>query len=62
MKAVVDSDSCTACGLCAGSCPQVFKMGESCAEVIADPVPAEFQAAAREAAADCPVDAISVEE
>ena len=61
MKASVDEELCTACGLCAESCPEVFKMGESVAEVIADPVPPGAEAAAREAAESCPVEAISVE-
>jgi ferredoxin len=37
-------------------------MGESIAEVIADPVPAGAEADVREAAADCPVEAIGVGE
>jgi ferredoxin len=60
MKVKVDADTCTACGLCAESCPAVFKMN-SVAEVIADPVPAQDEACAREAAENCPVEAIAVE-
>jgi ferredoxin len=36
-------------------------MGDEFAEVIADPVPAESEALARQAADDCPVEAIIVE-
>jgi len=36
-------------------------MGEEFAEVIADPVPAENEDSAQEAADDCPVEAIIVE-
>jgi len=36
-------------------------MGESFAEVIADPVPAGQEACAREAAEGCPVEAIAIE-
>ena len=54
-------DSCTACGLCVETCPDVFQMGEEFAEVIADPVPAENEDSAQEAADDCPVEAIIVE-
>ena len=61
MKATVDAELCTACGLCAEGCPAVFRMGESAAEVIADPVPPGAEAAAREAAESCPVEAIGVE-
>jgi len=54
-------DSCTACGLCVDTCPDVFAMGDEKAEVIADPVGAEFEAAAQQAADECPVEAIIVE-
>ncbi len=62
MRVAVDCDVCTACGLCAGACSQVYVMGSSCAEVVADPVPVEAEGAARDAAGGCPVNAISVEE
>ena len=62
MKAIVDGDLCTACGLCEETCPEVFKVGDDIAEVIADPIPADAEASAKEAAADCPVEAIKIEE
>lgn len=60
MKVRVE-DSCTACGLCVDTCPGVFDMADDVAEVIADPVPAEFEALAQQAADECPVEAIIVE-
>ncbi len=60
MKAIVN-DTCTACGLCVEACPDVFNMGDDIAEVIADPVPAEHQKAAEQAADECPVQAIVIE-
>ncbi|MEN6384691.1 MAG: ferredoxin [Phycisphaerales bacterium] len=60
MKARVE-DSCTACGLCCETCPQVFQMGTDKAEVIADPVPPQFEDAAQQAADECPVEAIIIE-
>ena len=36
-------DTCTACGLCVDTCPEVFQMGTDKAEVIVDEVPAEFE-------------------
>ena len=54
-------DSCTACGLCVDTCPDVFSMGEELAEVLADPVPAESEGLAQQAADECPVEAIIVE-
>ena len=54
-------DTCTACGLCVDTCPEVFQMGSDMAEVIVDEVPAEFEEAVKQAADECPVEAIVVE-
>ena len=54
-------DTCTACGLCVDTCPDVFEMGADMAEVIADVVPAEHEDAVQQAADECPVEAIIVE-
>ena len=61
MKAIVDQDTCTGCGLCSDSCPEVFELADDTAKVIADPVPADAEDKCKEAAADCPVEAIKVE-
>ena len=53
-------DTCTACELCVDTCPEVFQMGTDIAEVIADPVPPEFEETAQEAVDDCPVEAIVI--
>jgi ferredoxin len=63
MKAKVDVDSCIGCGLCAATCPEVFKLNEDdISEVIVDTVPPEAEAKCREAAENCPVQAITLEE
>jgi len=64
MRAHVDKDVCTACGLCADSCPAVFSLGDDdeVAKVIVDAVPADMEDCARQAAEDCPVEAISIED
>ncbi len=54
-------DSCTACGLCVDTCPDVFQMGDAMAEVVVDKVPAELEDAVQQAADECPVEAIIVE-
>ncbi|MDD5704593.1 MAG: ferredoxin [Kiritimatiellae bacterium] len=62
MRAIVDQDTCTGCGLCTDCCPEVFEMDGATARVKTDPVPAGSEAACREALVGCPVDAISIEE
>ena len=61
MKVIVDADACTGCGLCAETCPAVFEMADDVAKVKADPVPADAEGCAKEAADDCPSEAIKVE-
>ena len=63
MKAIVDADLCTGCGLCVATCPEVFDMNDDdIAVVIATPVPADVENTCLDAADGCPVDAISIEE
>ena len=54
-------DTCTACGLCVDTCPEVFDMGDEMAIVIVDEVPAEYEEAVQQAADECPVEAIIVD-
>ncbi len=54
-------DTCTACGLCVDTCPEVFEMGDDMAQVIVDDVPEGYEEAVQQAADECPVEAIIVE-
>ncbi len=54
-------DTCTACGLCCDTCPEVFEMGDDMAIVKVDEVPSEYKDAVQQAADECPVEAIIVE-
>jgi len=62
MKAKIDADLCTACELCVDTCPDVFEMGDDVAKVIVDVVPEDSEECAKEAAEDCPAEAIIIEE
>ncbi len=62
MKASIDRDGCISCGLCADTCPKVFRMAEDgIAEVYVDQIPTEEEASAIEAMDNCPVSVITVE-
>ncbi len=61
MKVEIDEETCSACGLCVDTCPEVFEMGDEIAQVIVDEVPAEHEESVRLAAEDCPVEAIIIE-
>ena len=54
-------DTCTACGLCVDTCPEVFDLGDEMAIVIVDEVPKEYEEAVQQAADECPVEAIIVD-
>ncbi len=62
MKAIVDKDLCTGCGLCTEVCPEVFEMKDDTAEAKVNPVPAEAEETCRDAASQCPVEAIKIED
>ncbi len=62
MKATLDRSGCISCGLCAQTCPEVFRMADDgVAEVWLEDVPAEAEGAAVEAQDGCPVSVITVE-
>jgi len=63
MKAKVHKETCIGCGVCAQQCPEVFALSDdSIALVVVDRVPAELKDNCRGAAADCPVEAITMSE
>lgn len=61
MKAIVDPDICTGCGLCADICPEVFEMKGSVAVAKTADISKELEDSCRDAAESCPVEAITVE-
>ncbi|MHC4474518.1 MAG: ferredoxin [Planctomycetota bacterium] len=60
MKVTIE-DTCTACGLCSDTCPDVFELGDDIAKVLVDEVPEAHEEAVKEAAEECPVEAIIIE-
>ena len=62
MRAKLDRSGCIACGLCAGICPEVFRIAEDgIAEVYLEEVPKEAEGSAIEAQEGCPVSVITME-
>jgi len=62
MKAIVDKELCSGCGLCAETCPDLFEMGDDdIPKVKATPVQAKDEGCAKEAAEGCPSEAIKLE-
>ncbi|MCD6390195.1 MAG: ferredoxin [Desulfobulbaceae bacterium] len=61
MKATV-TEECIACGQCVEICPEVFVLEDDIAEVIVDEIPEEYQDKCKEAAEECPAEAIIIEE
>ncbi len=63
MKVSVDQETCTSCGLCVDTCPEMFEWDTNDkAKAKSREVPPELEDAVREASQGCPVEAISIEE
>ncbi|MGI8329431.1 ferredoxin [Actinomadura scrupuli] len=61
MKVTVDPDRCQGHARCWDICPEVFALDDQGHGVVPAPeVPVEFEAKARQAAANCPERAITV--
>lgn len=62
MKAVIDQDMCTGCELCVTTCGEVFEMNDDgLAAVKSGDIPSDAEESAEEAAANCPVECITIE-
>lgn len=63
MRAIIDPDTCLGCGICTGIAPDVFSLGaEPFAVVLLNPIPEKYWPVARDAAEQCPEEAITIEE
>jgi ferredoxin len=54
------NEECIFCGLCVDMCPDVFQLGEETAYVTVKEIPEEMRDCCREAAEECPTEAIEV--
>lgn len=61
MRAWIDEDACSGCGLCVEICPEVFDMDGDIARVKGIDVPEDEEERVEEAADGCPVEAISID-
>ncbi|MGI6108840.1 MAG: ferredoxin [Eubacteriaceae bacterium] len=60
---VLIKDGCISCELCTETCPEEFEMGpEGTAVVIHEDVPTELEDSVGEAADQCPVSVIEIED
>lgn len=63
MKTRIDRDTCIGCGLCADNVPDVYEMDNEGIAVAKQPeVPTNLERDVKNAAADCPVEAIKVKD
>ncbi len=61
MKASIDTELCTGCGLCVDTCPDIFELIDDVARVKVEIVPEAAEECVQQAAEDCPASAIKVE-
>lgn len=61
MKVSIDREDCISCELCVETCPSVFRMAEDGLAEVYGPVDAANEAAATEAAENCPVSIIHLD-
>jgi len=59
MHVTLNEDYCVGSGLCEQTCPEVFDV-DIVAHVKVDPVPEHLEEAVRQAAANCPTEAIEL--
>jgi ferredoxin len=60
VKAVIDQSGCISCGLCAETCPEVFRMSEDGPAEVYGEIVDEVQQSAEKARDNCPVSVISL--
>lgn len=62
MKAHIDRSGCIGCGACTDTCPEVFRMADDDLAEVYGEVSEKNVDAAKEAAENCPVNVITIED
>ena len=62
MKAEVNQTGCIGCGVCAATCPEVFRMCDDGLAEAYQPIEAILLSKAQDARDNCPVSVISIED
>ena len=62
MRVWVDEDACTGCGLCVDKCPSIFELDDGVAYAAVRMVPEGAEDCVEDAADECPVEAIVIED
>jgi len=62
MKVKVDEETCIGCGVCVDTCPEVFELADDKAIAKVNEVPKDLFESCKEAADNCPVEAIELKE
>ena len=61
MRVSVESEGCISCGMCEQTAPEIFTLKNGVAEVLSPQVAPHCEAAAKQAAAQCPVNVIYID-
>jgi ferredoxin len=62
MRAKVNPEICNGSGLCENTCPEVFELKEGISTVKVDEISAEAHEKCKQAAQECPTEAITIVE
>jgi len=62
MKVTVDEETCIGFEVCVDTCPEIFEMADDKARAKANEVPKDGVESCREAAENCPVETIQIED
>ncbi|OGP65305.1 MAG: ferredoxin [Deltaproteobacteria bacterium RBG_13_47_9] len=62
MRVNIDEEACIGCEACVETCPEVFEMSGDIVIIKVDEVPKDVADSCREAAENCPVECIQIEE